>query len=115
MIFLRAAPELYPELSRYEHLLGSTDSLVTLQVLDSAAQKHRYSSYAEFAVVYNRITNAATYARMLEKNVDLATIGDGEGPQGVLIDDAQLVFPYLDDVERVVSEAKVGGRPQGDN
>ena len=110
MRMLRATPELYSRLSGYNRLLGEEDSIERVISLDNLAKKYGYSRYSEFAIAYTRITNAATYIRMLEKGGHTGTIQSGDGSQKLLGEDAELILPYVDDVERVVKEARAASR-----
>jgi hypothetical protein len=110
MRMLRATPELYSKLSGYNKLLGEGDSIETVKSLDDLAQKYGYTRYSEFAIAYTRITNAATYIRMLEKGGRTGTIQGGDGSQKLLGEDARLILPYVEDVERVVKEARAASR-----
>ena len=106
MRMLQATPELCSKLSSYNELLGEEDSVEKLKSLDRLAQKYGYSRYSEFAVAYTRITNAATYIRILEKGGNNGIIRVGDGSQKLVGEDAKLILPYVDDVERVVKEAR---------
>lgn len=106
MRLLRAMPELYGEVGRYEDLAAGPDSISKVRQFDRRAEEHGYSCYMEFIVALNRVTNAVAYIRMLEKAPAQGRIEPGDGTDVNLKRDAELVRPFVADIERARREAE---------